>query len=259
MCNPRRVEVTATRQILEAWEREVEQAAEVAATLTGEARIRQDLDASLGGPALMALQTALDNGYPGWEEDGDGFRHEVEGGFVIYDPAERTLEIVATLSEELRAQGVARERLEGTVEDVVEAKGEGSYYDDGYGGRIEKHAREQARRRAESNLDQAAGEHLRRAADAAEREHDKVLRGKAEEAAREEWERQAVERREELSRRARGELRDVGVRARQAFHHLLAHAFSEALVGMARRRGVTDGDIRRSESDDYLEIEFMLP
>ena len=64
MCDPRRVTVTATRQVQEAWEREVQRVAEFPGTLIGEARIRQPLDASLGGPAMMALHTALLNGLP---------------------------------------------------------------------------------------------------------------------------------------------------------------------------------------------------
>jgi hypothetical protein len=55
MCNPRRVEGTATRQIRESWEREVRRLAEVGTDLTGEARIRQALDDSVGAPALLAL------------------------------------------------------------------------------------------------------------------------------------------------------------------------------------------------------------
>ncbi|MCP4661041.1 MAG: hypothetical protein GY856_37035, partial [bacterium] len=55
------------------------------------------------------------------------------------------------------------------------------------------------------------------------------------------------------------ELRQVGVRTRQAFHQVLAHAFREALVGLARRRGVANNAIVRSETDEYLELDFVLP
>ena len=48
MCNPRRVEVTATRAIAEAWERAVRRAASRRGTVRGEVRIRQSLAASLG-------------------------------------------------------------------------------------------------------------------------------------------------------------------------------------------------------------------
>jgi hypothetical protein len=85
MCNPRRVEGTATRQIRESWEREVRRLAEVGTDLTGEARIRQALDDSVGAPALLALQTRLAGDCEGWDEQADGsYRHAVEGGYVSY-------------------------------------------------------------------------------------------------------------------------------------------------------------------------------
>ncbi len=260
MCDPRRVEVTATRQVQQAWEREVERVAEFTGTLTGEARIRQSLDASLGGPAMMALQTALINGFPGWSEDDDGnYRHDVEGGYVIYYPADRSLEIVATLSEELRSEGIARDRLSGTYSDTVEATGEGHYYHDGWGGRTRERALEEAHRRAETALDESVQERLRRDADSAESEREASLRDQAQRDAQQNWERQAQQRRADLSRRAAAELHEVGVRARQAFHQLLAHAYRDALLGLARRRGVAAADIQQHDTDEYLEIEFMLP
>ncbi len=260
MCNPRRVQVTATRQANEAWEREVERVAEVVAALTGEARIRQALDATLGGSALLALQNALAQGFPGWTEQEDGsFRHEVEGGYVVYFPDDHSLEIVATLSEELRAQGTVRERLRGTVADTLEVQAEGHYYEDGWGNRTRDRALEEARQASEAELDRTAQSRLAQAATAAEQEHEAALQQQARQAAQQEWEQQAQERRRELSRRATAELTQVGIRARQAFHRLLAHAYRDALLSLARRRGVTPDAITRTETDEYLEIEFMLP
>jgi hypothetical protein len=62
MCNPRRVEVTATRAIAQAWEREVRRSASRTAEVRGEVRIRQPLDASASA------------GVPGWTPLGDGYR-----------------------------------------------------------------------------------------------------------------------------------------------------------------------------------------
>ena len=260
MCNPRRVQVTATRQVNEAWEREVERVAEVVATLTSEARIRQALDATLGGSALLALQNALAGGFPGWAEQEDGrFRHDVEGGYVTCSPDDRSLEIVATLSEELRAQGAARERLRGTVADTLEVQAEAQYYDDGWGNRTRDRALEEARRASEAELDRIAQSRLAQAATAAEQEREADLQQQARQAAQQDWERQAQVCRSDLSRRAAAELTQVGIRARQAFHHLLAHAYRDALLSLARRRGVAPDAIIRTETDEYLEIEFMLP
>lgn len=258
MCNPRRIQITATRQVHQAWEREVERVAEVAGTLTGEARISQALDATLGGSALMALQNALAQGFPGWAEQEDGsYRHPVEGGYAVYRPDSHSLEIVATLSEELRAQAAVRERLSGEFAGTVEAQVERGYYDDGYGGHTEQRARQEAQQAAPAALDQALRAHLAAAADAAETTQDAELRRRAQQQAQHDWERQADQRRDALSRRAAAELQQVGLRARLAFHQLLAHAYREALLGLARRRGA-DG-IQCRDTDGYLEIEFLLP
>jgi len=260
MCNPRRIEVTLTRQVQEAWEREVERAAEVADTLTGEARIRQPLDAALGGPALMALQTLLANGFEGWTEDPDGsYRHPVEGGYVVYHPDERELEIVATVHEEVRETGSARERLSGAWEGEVETKGEGRYYDDGHGGHTEEKARRDAEKAAESTIADTVQERLAAEAEAAERDREVELTRQAEADARRRLEERAEALAPELQRRARERLEAVGIRGRQAFHRLLAHAYRDALVSLARRRGVANRDIVTNETDEYLELDFMLP
>jgi hypothetical protein len=46
-------------------------------------------------------------------------------------------------------------------------------------------------------------------------------------------------------------------RARQAFHRLLAVAYRDALLALARARGAQD--IHCSDSGEVLEIEFLLP
>ncbi len=260
MCNPRRVEVTATRQVREAWEREVERAAEVTGIFSGEARVCQALDASVGAPALMALQNLLASGFEGWEELEDGsFRHEVEGGHVVYRPDDRSLEIVAVVTEELRETGIVHERLSGVVEEQIEARAEGQYYDDGWGGKTEERARQEAQEAADANIDASLRESLVEAAELAEKEQDGGLRRRAEQVAGQRLEQRGSERQAELSRCAREQLQEVGVRARQAFHHLLAHAYRDALTAMARRRGVSNDAISTRESEEYLEIEFQLP
>ena len=68
----------------------------------------------------------------------------MEGGHAVYQPEGHRLEIVATLSEELRAQAAVRERLRGEFDGAIEAQVEGQYYEDGWGGRTEARAREEA-------------------------------------------------------------------------------------------------------------------
>jgi hypothetical protein len=264
MCNPRRVRVTATRQVREAWEREVRRAATVSLEVGGEARIRQPLDAAVGAPALMAMQLRLargaEGGCDGWAAQPDGaYRHDVEGGYVLYRPAERMLEIVATAAATLTETGVATRTIGGTLEADIEASGEAGYYDDGWGGHTEAAARRAAEQAAARGAEAAAREHAQAAADAAEQAADPELTAAAAAEGRRRLEARAELHRAELEQRAREHLAEVGIRARQAFHRLLALGYRDALEGLARRRGVAPGDIDTRETDEYLEIDLLLP
>src|SRR5438105_3473827 len=115
MCNPRRVTTTLTRDLAEAWQREVSRTVELRTRVTGEARIRQPLETSIGAPALRALQLALAAGDSGWRPVDEGYRFDVEGGYVVYLIDQRALEIVAVLEDEVEAQGKASEVLSGQV------------------------------------------------------------------------------------------------------------------------------------------------
>lgn len=256
MCNPRRVEVTATRQVAQAWEREVRRTASRSASVTGEARIRQALDASVGAPALHALERVLEHGFPGWSAHGDGYRHDVEGGYVVYSPEDRVLEIVATASGVVEGRGEAVERVEGRFEGEVQATGEGGYYDDGYGGRTEEWGREQARLAAEAQLGAATQARLREVTEAAEAERAGTVQGEAERAAAADLARRGDELRAALEIAAAARVSGVGVRARQAFHRLLARAYRDVLLALARRRGAEV--VTCDDSGDVLEIELLL-
>lgn len=262
MCNPRRVEITATRQVAEAWQREVERVAEHAMTITGEARVRHALDASVAAPALAALEAALEAGMPGWQRTGDdgddsGYRCDVNGGYVIYLPETRTLEIVAVVEGEVRGRGSARSRLEGRVEAAVEGSGESIYYDDGYGGRTQDVAEQEARQEADLGVARQVAARLDEAARTAEEAADAELRARAEEAARANLQARAAAHRPALDAHAAEHLQTVGARGRQAFHRLLAVAYRDALLALARARGAQD--IHCSDSGEVLEIEFLLP
>jgi hypothetical protein len=280
MCNPRRVEITATRQVAEAWQREVERVAEQAMTITGEARVRHALDASVAAPALAALEAALEAGMPGWQRVGEaseasdagdasdasdageasdagGYRCDVDGGYVLYLPGTRTLEIVAVVEGEVRGRGSARSRLEGRVEAAVEGSGESIYYDDGYGGRTQDVAEQEARQEADLGIARQVAARLDEAARTAEAAADAELRARAEEAARADLQARAAAHRQALDAHAAEHLQAVGARARQAFHRLLAVAYRDALLALARARGAQD--IHCSDSGEVLEIEFLLP
>jgi hypothetical protein len=260
MCNPRRIQVTLTRQVQEAWEREVSRAVDISDTIIGEARIRQSLDDSLGGPAMMALQSLLANGFEGWQADSDGnFQHLVNDGYVVYRPDDRQLEIVATAQQDICETGYSSERLTGSLSAEIETQGEGEYYDDGWRGQTREKAEQNAQEAAEAGIQNIVRDRINAQADAAEQENEGILIQRAQADAQQRLNQRSETLTPELQQRARERLETVGVRGRQVFHRLLAHAYRDALTGLARRQGVASSDITTRETDEYLEIDFMLP
>ena len=83
MCNPRRIRVSASRQIDEAWQHEVSRTVELSATVTGEARVRQPLGTELSGQTLRALEVALAAPDSGWVQIENGYRMTVEDPEIL--------------------------------------------------------------------------------------------------------------------------------------------------------------------------------
>ena len=256
MCNPRRVTVTATRDIAEAWQREVSRTVQLTEQVTGEARLRQALSSRLGSPALRALEARLAAGTPGWEEAPEGYRCNVEGGYVLYQLDEQALEIVATVADVVTAQGTARTVLEGEVRDTLSASAEGHYYEDGYAEQNEARARREAEQEIQKTLEAGVRERLDRAQQQAEAAEAVRLQVEAQTAARQELANVTAERQTLLARQAEAHLETVGLRCRQAFNQLLALAYRDAILAYARRHGAEGISCRDEEG--VLEIEFFV-
>lgn len=256
MCNPRRIRVTATRQLNQAWEREVSRTVELQQQVIGEARVRQPLDTTLGTPALRALESALAADDSGWREVEEGYRHDVEGGYVIYLVDEQALEIVATLPDEVQASVQVSRTLEGTVNTEISAQGEGRYYDDGWGGRTKKVAEREAQTAAQQELDNVSRTQIEQAENEAEAQAAAELEAEARTQAQAQLQQAASDRQDDLSAQARQHLNTVGVRCRQAFHQVLARGYRDAILAYARRNGAEN--IQCNEEGNILEIEFNL-
>ena len=257
MCNPRRVEITATRNLAQAWQREVHRVAERSALITGQARICHALDAAIAAPALSALERNLDTGMDGWQEVETGYRHDVDGGHVIYSPDERTLEIVATIREQVVGRGEASAHLSGEVTTSVAHTAEAYYYDDNYAGRTEEVARVEARELAEQGADEQLRQHVAEVADRAAGERSQAVQEQANAAADAELASRSAIRRGQLDSQAEQRLATVGVQARHAFHRILALAYRDVLLALARARGAQN--IQCNDSDSVLDIDFTLP
>lgn len=256
MCNPRRVTITATRELAEHWERALERQVRLHGEAVGEVRVREQLGDSQAANVLAALGTLLERGRQGWRRDGAAWRHELEGGYLHYQPDQGTLEIVAVATRAVEAEGRAQRRLSGQAQGEISAQGEGGYYDDHYGGRTEEHARADAQAQAEANLARLAQTRRAQAAAEAERAAEPELLAEAQAAGEANLARQREALRAELETEARQRLSAVGLRARQLVNGLLADAYREVILAYAASRGAT---VVHDHNDDHtLELELRL-
>jgi len=250
------VRVTLTRQLNQAWQREVSRSVELREHVTGEARIRQPLDSTLGTPALRALEATLAADDSGWREVEDGYRYEVDGGYVTYLIEEQALEIVAVLADEVQASGEGRQILSGVVNREIAAEAEGQYYDDGWGGYTQTSAQQKAQAAAEQQLENLAASQIEQASQEAETLSQAEIEAQARSQAQTQLQQRATERQGFLAEQARQHLDAVGIRCRQAFHQVLATAYRDAILAYARRNGADN--IQWSEQNNRVEIEFNL-
>ncbi|MFF3329841.1 hypothetical protein ACFYWX_09805 [Streptomyces sp. NPDC002888] len=263
MCNPRRVRVTATREVAEAWQVELERRVALSDTVVSELEISFPFGGTLGDRTRAVFEGALARD-PHWRDTGDGaYELRLGDGRVTYRPADGTLVVRARLTDTARAEGVAAETLRGTVRDVAHGEGEGRYYDDNYRGRTRRIADAEARRVAESAAERNARallDSVRRRAQAAsaaaERGAEERVRqaATADAAAHLEAERARV--RDELDARNRQRVERLGQEALRAVNAVLALAYREALVAFAREQGARD--VRVTESPDSLDVEFEM-
>ena len=256
MCNPRRVRVRAARELAEAWEQEVRRQATRTGSAAGQARVRESLADTVGGPTLAALTQVLAR-HEEWTEQPDGtFAHQLDGGVITFDPATRELEITATVTGEVTVTEEAATTVEARVSGTVEAEGVGTYYDDGYGGLTEQ----TAQRDAERDLSRAMDQALRERRDQAVREADATAGDAVEReaAARADaaFAAAAAAREAELRRAAAQQLLATGAAGRALFNAALAEAYRDVILAYARSRRASN--LHHSEQDGVLDIEFEL-
>nr|BFE57347.1 hypothetical protein GCM10020063_018730 [Dactylosporangium thailandense] len=255
MCNPRRVEVTASRQLDEAWEHEMRRLASVSATAVGEATVREALDDSIGAPTLAALIEVLDR-TEGWERDGNVFRFALDDGYLAYHIAEQELEITVRLSDEVRAEAEAVATARGRLDGTLTATGTGTYYDDLWGGITEDDAARAAEHNAQQQLDGGRRERLEAEAAAAEAANDPQLTAEARRRAEELLRQRIAERTEALRAQAMEQLAAAGIHARTIFYRALGEAIREALFAYARANNAEG--LTFSERDGVVDIQFTM-
>jgi hypothetical protein len=250
------VRVRATRELAEAWRQEVRRQVSRSGHAEGEARVREPLEDTVGGPTLTALASVLAS-LEGWVEDEDGvFRHDLDGGTIAFDPATRELEIVARIAAEISVTGVAAATVTAEITGTVEAEGIGTYYDDGWGGITEADARQAAERALGPSMEQALEDRREAARLAADADAGIEVERQATARAEAAYTAAAESRAAELREQARDHLTAVGVQGRALFHQALARAYRDAILAYARARRADN--IHCTEQDGVLDIEFDL-
>jgi hypothetical protein len=255
MCNPRRIRVSATRHLAEEWERQIERVVERSEEVLGEARVGENLAATLGRPTLIALERVLDRS-AGWRLHGDVYRFELDGGHVAYHLQTHELEIVAEVRDRIAATGRAATNVRGTISADLAGTGEGVYYDDGWGNLTADDARREAQRNLEADLDRAVEARRLQAYAAAEREHRDELDAQARREADTFLARERTVRSAELRRRAAELITAVGAAGRATFHTALAEAYRDAILAYARVRGAAN--VVCTERDGVVDIQFEI-
>ncbi len=255
MCNPRRIHVTASAQLAEAWEHEIRRVATRSGDAMAEARLLEPLDATIGAPVLVMLERAL-AGTEGWEQDGDSFRYTLDGGYLAYHADTQELEIVAQAAERVDVEVAAVETAHGEVAEHIEVRGTGTYYDDGYGGITEDDARRAAHADAQSNLELERQRVLAQAREQAEALRAVEVEASAAAQAEAEWARRTAQRAEELRGLAVQRLTALGIEGRNVFHRALAMAYRDAITAYAQSRGAENFSC--TERDGVVEIEFEM-
>src|SRR5581483_2382732 len=97
---------------------------QVQGRVAGEARARRPLATSMADPVFRDLEAELASGADGWQETADGFRLDLDGGYLVYHVADRSLEIVARLEEDVVAEGTAVETVRGVLTGTATAEGQ---------------------------------------------------------------------------------------------------------------------------------------
>ncbi|MET9732493.1 hypothetical protein ABZZ79_18150 [Streptomyces sp. NPDC006458] len=262
MCNPRRVRVEATREVVEAWELELERRASASDSVVSELEITHPFGGTLGPRTREVFERALSTA-EGWRTENDSHLRDLTDGQVRYVPATGELVVTARLEDVATAEGQASAQLRGSVSDRTTGQGEGRYYTDGFGGRTREVAEREAQSAAEADALRRAREltgRLRARADqesaAAARQAESRVQQEADADARARLAEESERVRAELDARNRERIGRLGQDGLRAVNGVLATAYRRALLDFARQRGATG--IREDESEGGIDIEFEL-
>ena len=262
MCNPRKIRVRASRRLAEAWQTEIARTAQVTETLTGEAHIIQPFGAGLAAPVRdrFAELLAAD---PDWQETGEGFRHELQEGYLLYRPETGELEITANVSGEVTGEATAVRATTGVAEGEADAEVEERYRSDGYAGHAKRKAEARGKQAAEGAAEERARQELAASkaqliaeAQRALEEAGDEVELEARDIARQSLTNRRDERQRELDAEADRRAAQLYDDYLRVINEPLAHAYRDVLLERARL-----GDAQNllyDEHDGVIDIQFEI-
>ncbi len=262
MCNPRRVTIQLQRAIEQAWHATVERTASTQGEVSELARLQVDipLDAEMGDRALETLERLLRGefaDYEAWSLDEAGdYRRSLGNLTLVYRPGSRQLMVETRLTEQIDAEARAAAEFSGFTVGEAAVEAVGHYYEDGWGGRTEERALQEAQAEAERRL-AAAIEALHRQRHAAElAETETQAQAEAEAQAAAQLERLRTEMRQALRQRLQATLADSQDRVRRTLNRLVGEAYRHTLLQLVRENGGRIVSDQRSGAVIDLELEF---
>ncbi len=263
MCHPRRVMIHLAQAIEEAWRTTVEQTATAEGEVQELARLTANipLDAEMGDRALQMLERILQGEFEefeAWTRDDEGnYCRDLGQVTLIYRPGTHQLVVEAGLTEQIEAQVQATAKAGGFTVGEVAVEAIGRYYEDGWGGRTEARARQEAQTQAEQKLAEAA-EALHRRQHAAEIEAATAqAQAQAETAAAEELARLQTEARQALRQRLQSTLAEAEERVYHTMNRLVGEAYRRTLIQMVQENGGRVLTDERTGSVINLELELF--
>lgn len=262
MCNPRKVMIHLSRSIEEAWRQTVTERATAGGEVQELARVEASvaLDAEMGDMARKMLERVLAGeieGFEPWDRDDQGrFTRELEGITMTYDPASSRLFLQAELSSRVSAAGQAAVEICGVTTGEIAAEAVAHYYDDGWGGRTEKAARETAKKQVERQLASA----VERLHSHQQAENLSVAESEVQEQARaqalEELEKVKEETRLLLRQQLQGVLSRAEAKVYQVMNRAVGEAYRQTLKKLVLDNGGRVVADRQTGSVISLELEL---
>ncbi len=265
MCNPRKVMIHVNKTIEAAWRQMLTEEATATELLTEQAEISCEIDlaAEMGDATLDMLAKVLAGEFPGfsaWEKDSDGnFYRDLDAITLIYEPCRQQFVMRARLREMISVKAQAAAEVCQETAGSIAFSAVGHFYDDGWKGRTEKKALEEAQAQAEIRIEHALEElksERRRQESATESELRIGLEKEAEVKAR----LQLEEKRHELRLHLRRQLQaQLALQQQNAFYEInraVGETYRQTLCRLVLDNGGRIINDRQSGSVIELELEL---